>query len=544
MTALEKAAAIAVEKHPRLQDKTITYGTAGFRTKAEDLDHVMYRMGLLAVLASQARKATIGVMITASHNPEEDNGVKLIDTFGEMMPPVWEKYATELANTTDPGIPASLKSIIDAEKIDTSVPGNVFVAKDTRASSPSLAQAVQDGVAAIGGKSKDYGLLTTPQLHFMVCCTNTQGAYGIATEEGYYDKLTTAFKKLQTDSETKGSYSRQLYVDAANGVGAPKVKLLQGRLGDLLQLHITNDGSQGKLNHRCGADFVKVQQQGPDGLKVEPSMRCASFDGDADRIVFFYLDKQKTFHLLDGDKIATLVAGYLQELVKGSGLTLNLGLVQTAYANGSSTDFITNVMKVPVACVPTGVKHLHHRAQEFDIGVYFEANGHGTVLFSKGAREAITKQSESTSIPEEQQKLANTLANTMDVINQTVGDAISDMLLVETILARRGWDSEDWDAMYADLPNRQIKIKVKDRAVVETTDAERKTTSPAGLQEAIDKLVAGYTKGRSFVRPSGTEDVVRVYAEADTQANADELAYKVGEAVYDLAGGVGDKPSA
>ena len=35
--------------------------------------------------------------------------------------------------------------------------------------------------------------------------------------------------------------------------------------------------------------------------------------------------------------------------------------------------------KVPVACVPTGVKHLHHKAQDFDIGVYFEANGHGTV---------------------------------------------------------------------------------------------------------------------------------------------------------------------
>lgn len=30
-------------------------------------------------------------------------------------------------------------------------------------------------------------------------------------------------------------------------------------------------------------------------------------------------------------------------------------------------------------CTKTGVKHLHHAAQEFDIGVYFEANGHGTV---------------------------------------------------------------------------------------------------------------------------------------------------------------------
>lgn len=29
----------------------------------------------------------------------------------------------------------------------------------------------------------------------------------------------------------------------------------------------------------------------------------------------------------------------------------------------------------------TGVKYLHHQAKAFDIGVYFEANGHGTVLF-------------------------------------------------------------------------------------------------------------------------------------------------------------------
>ena len=34
----------------RKVEETISYGTAGFRTKAELLDHVMYRMGLLAVL--------------------------------------------------------------------------------------------------------------------------------------------------------------------------------------------------------------------------------------------------------------------------------------------------------------------------------------------------------------------------------------------------------------------------------------------------------------------------------------------------------------
>ena len=33
--------------------------------------------------------------------------------------------------------------------------------------------------------------------------------------------------------------------------------------------------------------------------------------------------------------------------------------------------------------VKTGVKYLDKAARQFDIGVYFEANGHGTVVFSK-----------------------------------------------------------------------------------------------------------------------------------------------------------------
>ena len=37
-------------------------------------------------------------MITASHNPEEDNGVKLVDPVGEMLQEQWEKHATQLAN--------------------------------------------------------------------------------------------------------------------------------------------------------------------------------------------------------------------------------------------------------------------------------------------------------------------------------------------------------------------------------------------------------------------------------------------------------------
>lgn len=43
-------------------------------------------------------------------------------------------------------------------------------------------------------------------------------------------------------------------------------------------------------------------------------------------------------------------------------------------------------------------------------------------------------------------------------------------------------------------------MQVKDRNVIQTTDAERKVVKPPGLQEAIDQLAAKFNKGRSFVR--------------------------------------------
>lgn len=62
------------------------------------------------------------------------------------------------------------------------------------------------------------------------------------------------------------------------------------------------------------------------------------------------------------------------------------------------------------------------------------------------------------------------------------------------------WDCSDWNAIYTDLPNTLLKVRVKDRMVVKTTDFERKCTSPCELQERIDALVSKTTKGRSFVR--------------------------------------------
>jgi len=533
---------IGFEKYPRKVSTDIQYGTAGFRTSAEDLDHVVYRVGMLAVLRSKSKGgAAIGLMITASHNPEPDNGVKLIDPLGEMLQQNWEEFATKLVNASDSEAGSVLRDIAEAESINWDTRALVLVGRDTRPSSPDLAQAAIAGIGSLRGEVKDYGVITTPMLHYFVACINTDGVCGEATEDGYFKKMITAFKKLRGDMLENGNYVPSIMFDGSNGVGAVKMNICSQHLGDTLQVQLHNNGTE-RLNHLCGADYVKVKQCAPHGVPKSTNVRCVSVDGDADRIVYYYIDTNDKFHLLDGDRIATLIAGYLMELVEKSNLDLQLGLVQTAYSNGSSTSYISKTLKVPVACVPTGVKHLHLKAVEYDIGIYFEANGHGTVIFSDKASKRICGAAEDSSLPADQLHAIETLAALMDVINQTVGDAISDLLVVETVLHARGWSIQDWEEAYTDLPSRQLKVVVKDRSAIETTDAERKCVSPPELQDQIDILVKNFPNGRSFVRPSGTEDVVRVYAEADTQCHADELAEQVASAVHRLAGGVGNPP--
>lgn len=584
------------DKYPKPQsfyDKKVSYGTAGFRTVATDLDWVLYRMGLLAVMRSLSQDLkSIGCMITASHNPEQDNGCKLVDPLGDMLEEKWEVYATQLVNSNDlKGILKNLaenefKQFIDkydSENLKSSnYKANVVVAHDTRPSCPLLLDAFQTGVADLNGCLKNYGLLSTPQLHYMVRCINTDSAYGQPDETGYYKKLSLAFNNIWSliDFKNNSRYEKDLFVDGANGIGADKIKKMSDLIKSDFKLRNNNNTEKNQmnilafnegianddvLNHMCGADFVKVKQTTPVKLpksdNSESVQKYCSFDGDADRIVYYYLsENQKTFHLLDGDKIATLMATHFTELLNNANLKdkINLCIVQTAYANGSSTHFIQNVMNTNVSCTPTGVKHLHHEAQKSDIGVYFEANGHGTVIFSEKA-ENIIDSSYNTSIgalnktETELNELLNSdknlfslyiLKNLKDCINQTVGDAITDLLVVELILAMRNLSIADWDKLYTDLPSRQLKVKIKDRTIIKTYDAERRVSEPAQLQEELDSLVKnlGYKMARSFVRPSGTEDVVRVYAEADTQEHTDDLANKVSQLVYDLAGGVGTRP--
>ena len=54
-----------------------------------------------------------------------------------------------------------------------------------------------DGIKAAGGIAKDFGIVSTPQLHYFVVCENTKGEYGKPTIDGYYEKLSAAFNAFR-----------------------------------------------------------------------------------------------------------------------------------------------------------------------------------------------------------------------------------------------------------------------------------------------------------------------------------------------------------
>jgi phosphoacetylglucosamine mutase len=141
-------------------------------------------------------------------------------------------------------------------------------------------------------------------------------------------------------------------VDCANGIGGQCLHNLIKFIDPRLKFAILNNDTSNseKLNADCGADFVKINQKEPFDLQV--GARACSLDGDADRIVFYYKDSTG-FKLLDGDKIATLAASYILHLLrtsnarKDNGSQLTIGVIQTAYANGSSTKYIRETLVRP-----------------------------------------------------------------------------------------------------------------------------------------------------------------------------------------------------
>jgi phosphoacetylglucosamine mutase len=476
------------------------------------------------------------------------------------------------------------------------------------------------------GRVCDRGVVTTPMLHYFVYehgriesdnsdneDENKMERLESATQErAYFKRLAFGYLSLierdddDDDDDGDGSERKNvvkglrsnkenlpsLHIDCANGVGYIAFEKLLALFDEIQEKMTTTSNSlnnntiekaidvvllngpqDGPVNLNCGSDYVQKNQKVPnnsDNTNAFKNKRCASVDGDCDRLVYFSTteedeenDEEEKFKLCDGDKISILIAFFLIEQLFLAGLAhkISLGIAHTAYSNGAFTEFCEQ-NGVETICAKTGVKNVHKAAEEnFDIGIYFESNGHGTALFSRKACEIIenelldelTNMSSSSSNSSNKVKSAIsmtklkallTLKATIQTINPAVGDAISSVLLIEAILRIKGnMPFSEWHEMYRDLPSVQTKVSSSkiDRLKFECFDAERKCSKPEGLQARIDEILLLYSsssssssRSRAFVRPSGTEDIVRIYAEAETIERCKEIAVKVEHAVIEF----------
>ena len=485
-------------------------------------------------------------MITASHNAEPDNGMKLADSHGGMLDAAWEEHAVSLANAPDSKHALALiRTLSDYARghhpgatADGRLPKMVVhIGRDTRSHSPPLADLVIRAARAMGATVIDHGEVSTPMLHHFVMHANghllPSSIPQRCNEGGYYEIMAMSYAALLRTGTVGGSgggggrrlpTTSTLVIDGACGIGAPKVDKFrrifarlhaEGCTDGLPVLRTVNFPGDGPLNEDCGAEFVQKQQLPPKlygkSAAGVSKQYMTSFDGDADRVVFHFEDKSGKFHLLDGDKIAVLVSSFIQDelrFIDPDGKAVKCGVVQTAYANGSSTLYLKvsrskhennivwqnmcspqttgvlsvsmkivclpkNVVKTNVVIAKTGVKFVHAAAHHhFDVGVYFEANGHGTVLFSPKFYDFIATADarlRGTSRHNRANIALRRLRVLPALVNQSVGDAMSDMMLVDAILFLRGWDLSTWASLYSDMPSKQAKVKVADSKFIGVT---------------------------------------------------------------------------
>ena len=223
-----------------IANRFISYGTAGFRTLATDLPMVFFRAGLVALLRAHETKKFIGIMVTASHNQIHDNGLKMVDFNGEMLPLSWEKKAENFANA------ASLEEALTNQwPIDINH-STILIGADNRPSSPELVSYIKSSITAAGCLCHDYGVVTTPQFHYLVKQCNISSE--IVPSSSYLFELKSRADTLLMQFPGGERYEKTLNLDCAGGVGANVMTEISYDWINLFNLDPTH------LNLNCGAD--------------------------------------------------------------------------------------------------------------------------------------------------------------------------------------------------------------------------------------------------------------------------------------------------
>jgi phosphoacetylglucosamine mutase len=301
-----------------------------------------------------------GIMITASHNPYQDNGIKISGDFGVMITPEEEDIAVEIANSKN--LKETLLSVIKKLNI-TQTRSIIVLAHDTRRSSPKLANLMKQALDVLHCEYHFYDIVTTPCLQFLnLISILAFEKIGIKNKmifppvQDYWDFLAKAYKDYNSffaehfcePNRVLKNYDRELCIDCSCGIAAvvkDNIQKIMESNTDLKISFINFDTSViENLNAGCGAENTQKMKEYPLNKNQNSIVKNLSFDGDVDRVVYYKFDPKvtKNIPLIDGDRILVMygtIINYFISLLSENLQNkfhelISIGLVITSNANG------------------------------------------------------------------------------------------------------------------------------------------------------------------------------------------------------------------
>jgi len=355
---------------------------------------------------TDAYGADLGVMLSASHNPMPDNGIKLFSRGGKKLPD---------------GIEAEIEVEIDSGW-----------------TTPRPTGAGVGRVSAVADSAERYV------------------AHLLAAEP-------TSLSGLK------------LVLDCAHGAASQIAPALYAKAGaEVTTIGAEPDG----LNINDGVGSTHI-----DSLAAQVRARGADLgiahDGDADRC----LAVDATGELVDGDQILAICARTLHE----RGGLAEQTVVTTVMSN---LGFHHAMREAGIKVLTTGVGDRYVLEALIDKGLSLGGEQSGHVIFTDAA---------------------------------TTGDGLLTALRLMSTMVSSGRSLAELASIVCRLPQVLVNVAVSDKEMV---------AASAQVQAAVADAAAELgERGRILLRPSGTEQLVRVMVEADSPERAEALANRVADIV-------------
>jgi phosphoglucosamine mutase len=400
---------------------------------------------------------------------------------------------------------------------------SILIGRDPRWSGEMLEAALIAGITSAGGDAVSIGVLPTPAVaHLTAHSSATAGAMisashnpvgdngikffgpnghkltddeegrleAIVTEQGGARPQGTDIGRRLRDPAAVARYIEHLVsiadvdltglrvvVDGANGAAASVAPQVYRQLGaEVIPIHCSPDGSN--INEQAGSTYPEVICAAVDSYGADAGI---SHDGDADRLIAATHEGVE----VDGDVILAILARHRHH--HG---TLNSDAVATTVMTNLGFKRAMQAMGVEVVETKVGDRYVLEAMLDRGLNLGGEQSGH-----------------------------------LIDLDHGTTGDGILSAVQLLSIVRSTGATLKELATVMTRLP--QVLENVKGVAKERLADTE-----------AIWEVVREEERrlgdaGRVLLRPSGTEPVVRVMAEAETHDDAQLAVDRIADAVRD-----------